>query len=74
MLAKCAIDAFKLQPRTFNSLEVIERESEAGIHIHVDKKLHCKIFSLTPFSYLIKQDALSGGAIFHHLHKLMMRG
>ncbi|KAL4206441.1 hypothetical protein AB4K20DRAFT_1860476 [Rhizopus microsporus] len=26
MLAKCAIDALKLQPRTFNSLEVIERE------------------------------------------------
>lgn len=74
MLVKCAIEAFKLQPRTFNSLEVNERDNEAGIHICVDKKLHCKLFSLAPFSDFVDQDALSGRSISHHVHKLAIKG
>ncbi|ORE07241.1 hypothetical protein BCV72DRAFT_335283 [Rhizopus microsporus var. microsporus] len=70
MLAKCTIEAFKLQPRTFNSMEVTKVDYEPGIHIYVDKKLYCMLFTWAPFSYLIDQDALSGGAIPRYLHKL----
>lgn len=74
MLAKCAIEAFKLQPRTFNSIEVTKVEHEPGIRICVDKELQCMLFTWAPFSYLIEQDALLGGAISHYLHKLTMEG
>ncbi|CEG81089.1 hypothetical protein RMATCC62417_15329 [Rhizopus microsporus] len=70
MLAKCTIEAFKLQPRTFNSMEVTKVDYEPGIRIYVDKELYCMLFTWAPFSYLIDQGALSGGAIPHHLHKL----
>jgi hypothetical protein len=70
MLAKCTMEAFKLQTRTVNSMEFTKVDYEPGIHIRVYKELHCMLFTWAPFSYLIDQDALSGGAISHHLHKL----
>ncbi|CEG75832.1 hypothetical protein RMATCC62417_10812 [Rhizopus microsporus] len=73
MLAKCVIEAFKLKPRAFNLIEVTKVERKPGIRICVDKELHCMLFTWAPFSYLLKQDALSGGAISRHLHKLKMK-
>lgn len=70
MLAKCTIEAFKLQTRTVNSMEFTKVDYEPGIRIRVSKELHCMLYTWTPFSYLIDQDALSGGAIPHLLHKL----
>ncbi|ORE01250.1 hypothetical protein BCV72DRAFT_310217 [Rhizopus microsporus var. microsporus] len=72
MLSKFAIEAFKLQPRSFNSIEFAKASWEPDIRICVDTELHCMLSTWTPFSYLIKQDALFGGTISHHLHKLMM--
>lgn len=74
ILAKCAIVAFKLQPRTLNSIKIIKVECIPGINIFIENGLYCKLHTWTPFSYLIKQDALSEGAVSRHLHELKMCG
>lgn len=43
ILSTCAIEAFKPQPRPFNSMEFTRVYVEPGIRICVDKELHCML-------------------------------
>lgn len=44
-LAKCTIEAFKLQTRTVNSMEFTKVDYEPGIRVHVDKELQCMLLT-----------------------------